>query len=244
MISKSKMIARIRALLLKTVENGATEAEALAAAEKARALMDEHQIDITAQDIDQEPVDIRVSEIFGGRMDNSLVGIAEPVGIYCDVTVYSSGPNVNFVGIGLDAQVAHYMFEMLVNTCRSDWAHYQKTIDFRWEKSCGKTTIGMNTDFKQAFCHSVREKIFDEIEGRKRSNAPQIAAANALVPIKDEAVTRELANRGIRLKRKSYTPASGAGAKTAREAGSEAGAKAQLNRSGVGQGGNASGLLK
>lgn len=38
--------ARIRALLAKTTENGATDAEAMSAAEKARELMDRYQIDL------------------------------------------------------------------------------------------------------------------------------------------------------------------------------------------------------
>ena len=45
-----KLTIRIRALLAKTVDRGCTEAEALAAASKAKALMDEHQVSLTDLD--------------------------------------------------------------------------------------------------------------------------------------------------------------------------------------------------
>jgi len=45
MTTKEKIKAKIEALLAKTVDNGATEAEAKAAAEKAAALMLQYEIE-------------------------------------------------------------------------------------------------------------------------------------------------------------------------------------------------------
>ena len=44
MNERSKIAARIRALLAKTVENGCTEAEALSAAAKVAELLDRHDL--------------------------------------------------------------------------------------------------------------------------------------------------------------------------------------------------------
>ena len=43
---REKVATIVEALLAKTTENGATEAEAMAAAAKARELMDRHQLDL------------------------------------------------------------------------------------------------------------------------------------------------------------------------------------------------------
>ena len=50
----SNHAAKIKALLGKTIENGATEAEAMAAAIKARELMDKYDIDLTTLDMKAE----------------------------------------------------------------------------------------------------------------------------------------------------------------------------------------------
>lgn len=49
--SRAKILIKLRALLAKTVSNGCTEAEALAAAEKASAIMEEYDLSYT--DVEQ-----------------------------------------------------------------------------------------------------------------------------------------------------------------------------------------------
>lgn len=61
MVDREKMIAKIRALVGKTTAAGCTEAEAMAAAEKAAALMREYQIGGSELFIDQTSVRSRTS---------------------------------------------------------------------------------------------------------------------------------------------------------------------------------------
>src|SRR4029077_5157469 len=51
---REKAAAIVQALLQKTAANGATEAEALAAAEKARELMDRYQIEAGSAGLEKE----------------------------------------------------------------------------------------------------------------------------------------------------------------------------------------------
>jgi hypothetical protein len=44
MMDRNSLLEKIRALMSKTTENGCTEAEALAALDKARALMDAYEV--------------------------------------------------------------------------------------------------------------------------------------------------------------------------------------------------------
>ena len=54
---KDAIAHKIRSLLAKTVENGATEAEAMLAAEKARKIMDEHRLTQTDIEIEAEEIE-------------------------------------------------------------------------------------------------------------------------------------------------------------------------------------------
>ena len=55
-IDREVVARRVRALLEKTTSNGCTEAEALAAAEKARALMDAYRLTQSDLEIAAEPI--------------------------------------------------------------------------------------------------------------------------------------------------------------------------------------------
>jgi len=60
-MDRSKLIAKIRALKEKTTGNGCTEAEALAAAEKAAALMAEHAISEDKLEIRDQSADVKTT---------------------------------------------------------------------------------------------------------------------------------------------------------------------------------------
>ena len=51
---REKLLARIKALFSKTTEAGATEAEELAATEKARELIEKYQLDMGAEELKRE----------------------------------------------------------------------------------------------------------------------------------------------------------------------------------------------
>ncbi len=61
MLDREKLIVRVRALTAKTAANGCTEAEAMAAAEKVAALMQEHAISETVLEMSNASIGVKIN---------------------------------------------------------------------------------------------------------------------------------------------------------------------------------------
>jgi hypothetical protein len=114
--SKRERIATIiQALLSKTTENGATEAEAMAAAEKARELMDKHQLDLGTIGIEREGAH-RVT-IKRGHYKTLAVKdrLASAVATFCDTRAWLTkhSDELHFFGLRSDAGFASWLIVSL-----------------------------------------------------------------------------------------------------------------------------------
>lgn len=85
---KDKIAQTIKALLAKTVENGATEEEAFAAMQKAREMMDKHGV--SAAELEASTDQIKKETAGRDMWGNFCVQdrIAVPVANYCDVKIW------------------------------------------------------------------------------------------------------------------------------------------------------------
>lgn len=112
---REKVASVVEALLAKTTENGATEAEAMAAAEKARELMDRHQIDLGEVGMQREGVH-KVS-IKRGHYKTLAVKdrLAHFVSEFCDCRVWltKSSDQMHFFGLRSDAEFATWLIGSL-----------------------------------------------------------------------------------------------------------------------------------
>ncbi len=104
---------RIRKLMAMTTAAGCTEAEALAAAEKLRRLLDENGIDPANLDgllVEEEPVDL------GRSRRNQLDRLWPTIGWYCDCCVFTQrgdGPiKVVYAGLEPRPMIAHYLHDL------------------------------------------------------------------------------------------------------------------------------------
>lgn len=109
---------RVRALLNKTVANGCTEDEAIAAAEKARAMMDQHRLTMSDIEFKSEPM---VDKTFDRKLkkktsptDYCLKGIEK----YCGVRMWRMTDYVGIMrcrvlGLRDDADFAEYLYNMI-----------------------------------------------------------------------------------------------------------------------------------
>lgn len=124
--NRDALIAKIRALLSKTVDNGCTEAEALTALERARAMIDAHEISDDelklAQDETAEVLDTGRSDVRGVYR-----GLANAVARFCGCKAWTIGPRrgakcIVFCGLPSDAQFADWLLEALATFVRSELA--------------------------------------------------------------------------------------------------------------------------
>ena len=89
MNDRNSLLDKIRALMSKTAENGCTEHEALAALDKARAMMDAYEV--TEADLQLTKADAAIlrSEPPGSRDPHKIKrGMASAVARFCDCKVW------------------------------------------------------------------------------------------------------------------------------------------------------------
>jgi hypothetical protein len=113
---REKLLTRIRALFAKTTETGATEAEELAAAEKARELIEKYQIDLGAEELKRDgfvkkAIDMETVHFTFARF------ILDAIDKFCEVrcwyTTFGS-PQIVVFGLASDVELAAYLIESLV----------------------------------------------------------------------------------------------------------------------------------
>lgn len=131
---RDKLKSRIVALLAKTVANGCTEAEALAAATKVADLLDRHALSMSDVEIRQSPCE-RV--VFASRhkkrvpLDPCIGAIAA----FCDCRVWrekgaDGGVNHVFFGLPEDAGAARDLAEMIDGAVRAELGRYKTSLDY------------------------------------------------------------------------------------------------------------------
>lgn len=129
-MDRSSLLDKIRALMSKTVENGCTEAEALAALTKARAMMDAHEV--TDEDLAmtaKETADV----IRGEPKDPHSIKrfLATPVAGFCDCKVWRHvyDKAIVFCGLPADAQFADWLLGTLAAQVRAELTAFLITVD-------------------------------------------------------------------------------------------------------------------
>lgn len=233
MINREKLLAKARALMAKTMENGCSEAEAMSALAKARGMIDAYEISDAELQLTKEEKAVfadSTSKLDKHGIRNGMaVAIARFTG--CEVWRNAKG-GLTFCGLRSDADFAHWLVESLAQCGQSELASYLAS---------GSATVGnrrlLINGFVAGFVSRVSARInamADESEAASRVKSN----GTALVVVKENAVKDALASRGIKLRK---------GRRSSRRmdygsynAGRAAGERASFGRP---IGGNASGLL-
>jgi hypothetical protein len=114
-----KISRKIRALMEKTVENGATEAEALTAADKVQELMNNYDLSMTDVEINtQEFVDGKI--ITGKSNVTAMHNVVNSISTFTDTMVWfarmSKGIVYHFFGAKKDVEFAHFLYDLFANS--------------------------------------------------------------------------------------------------------------------------------
>jgi len=221
--------ARVRALLSKTTEAGATEAEALSAATKARELMDKYQLSLSDTELEAEGAS-RVNIEADSRVQFSIQqNLAMRVAAYCDCRVWQSGgKGLNFFGLQSDSAFASFLCVSLagfVQRSAVEWA-------LRAEGA------GDQRGFMAGAESRINQRLRELTAARQQQDASQALSASgrSLIVVKNAIVEREFAKLGLSLGKSRV----GRGAVTdsgAYSAGRAAGDRASFGRPISGQSG-------
>jgi hypothetical protein len=187
---------RIRALLSKTIENGATEAEAIAAAGKARELMDQHRltmsdVEIQAEPIVKEEVD-RPNRIKPAAVDDCLEGIDRCCGVKTwfhrrwDETGRANR-RVVILGLKADVEMARYLYDTIATAIRVE------TRAHRWFSRDDRAS------FQVGMARRINFRLLQM--AREREPVAKTASGTALVVVKDRLVSDAFDRLGIKFGR-------------------------------------------
>lgn len=192
---KRQIIEKIRALAAKTVENGATEAEAASAAAMAEKLMRQHALSM--EDLDEVASDSygagrrRGPNWYRGdkyRNKNGFkivswhhVSKCYPyIARFCNVKwwVNDYTREIVFFGSALDVELAFYLADVIKAAMDGEWRSYQL------EHSTNKGKAG----FMLAMGHRLNERLAEMSSTRDREKAVDPNGKYALVLVKKDAI--------------------------------------------------------
>lgn len=207
-MNRQTLAARVRALLAKTSENGATEAEALAAAEKARELMDKYHLDHGALGMEEEGT--RKSTTFpprgrgsreGGRIHNEIKKpLCFSIGKFCDCRVWTTNYTlINFLGLQSDVDFAEWLLSSLTTFVVNQTSLFQldAVLDGLY---CDPST---RLSFQVGAVERIKERL-NEL-ATSRANLQSASTGTSLIVLKNQLVERHFKKLGLRLAPVSYS---------------------------------------
>ena len=195
MTNRSSIVDKIKALLAKTTQNGATEAEMLSALDKASAMMDAY--DITDADVQgardeaamlhADPPDLKDPHKIKWRLSYA-------VGEFCGVQIYRSRQQTGLKCIGMpsDVQFAMWLLDSLADFVFAElYAHLIGCLAPQNERRV------IIRSFTEACCNRISDRLFELVE---RSKAARTGNGRELVIVKDAAIKAFMKDNGIHLR--------------------------------------------
>ena len=225
---RDSALEKIRALLRKTVENGATEAEAMAAAAKAEELIAKYDVETTELDI-QESSFAETKSGFNRDDYHFFVVVSNAIALFTETRywteVRNSIPDKGvFFGLAHDVEIAEYFLAICMGAMQREVERYAKTEAAFFPQRKER----MIRSFKEGMANRLGKRFVMMASSRKK-------AGTGLIVLKDALIEEEIAKSGSEFKDESlrYRDKDAA----AFNRGSAAGDRVSLNQ---GLGGNSS----
>lgn len=180
----SSIRARIRALLAKTTASGCTEAEALAAAAKARELLETYQLSLSSLEIEEEGVLLR--EVPADPRSAAVVGLSKAIAFYCDCRAarsYPSGKSVKFLGLRSDTDLATWLLSSLETFVIAE------ALAWTFDQPSSITTTEVDSFVVGAY---------RRISLRLHERASPTSSSNALITLKNSLIEKSPEIAGFR----------------------------------------------
>ncbi|MCX5512254.1 hypothetical protein C3941_09295 [Kaistia algarum] len=193
MTDLSKLRAKLGALRAKTTANGCTEAEAMAAAEKAASLMEEHGI--SEADLDRGAFEEIAVEL--GARRSPLDAVWKTVAKFADCYGYllRDGGRWRYVYFGREADVliAEYVHEVVRRAAGTAVTRFKTSPAYQSRRK-PKTRAQALKAFLEGFSISIQAKLIAGLWKRKGGEA---GGARDLVADQQATLKAELERRGI-----------------------------------------------
>ena len=221
-----KLRTRIQGLRAKTIDNGCTEGEALAAAAKVAELLDRYDLSLSDVEIREAPCERREYETHRKKripLDDCIGAIAD----FCDCRVWrekNAAGEARYVFFGLrsDIEVAHYLTEVIDTAVRSELGRYKTSAEYQRFRHQDRHVA--NASFALGMVASIADKLMAMKAGRDEVNN---GTGRGLVVLKAAVVDSELEKLDLKLR--TVSSRSRMVSPSAYDAGGVAGASLAIN---------------
>jgi hypothetical protein len=237
-MDKQTILKKLKAFSERTVENGCTEAEAIAAAQAMQGLQEKYNLTLTELDITQTEY---VEETFSlGKKRRhpvwcALYGLQK----FCEVRIIGHGGGVLIFGERHKVDAATYLISVMQSAMELEFLRYKSSPDYA-EESFYHHARTIRSSFMNSMAYRLSKRLLSMHE-ESRSKVDQPAASNgtALVVMADNALAEAHAKKHPHLRSSSGRQSRAAGAG---KAGAAAANRVGL-RTGVSGGGSSRRLI-
>ena len=199
----TRVIQRIQALRAKTVDQGCTEQEALASANKVAELLDRYGLSLSEIELRRqvcEGVGIDTERRRRGAFDSCVPAIAG----FCDCKVWTETTATGsiryiFFGLPADVEAAHFLYDLI------DVTFATETLQFKTGAIYGRLDPDERrkavNSFQIGLSHGIAAKL--KTMKAERDAANETSSGRDLVPLKTSVIEDELTKLGLSFQAKS-----------------------------------------
>ena len=186
--SRETLSKQIRALLAKTVENGCSEAEAMAAAELVGKLMAQYNISMTEVEVANEEYD-EVEMESGAKKKTAMIHVVSAIGDFTDTKrwlkedkgytrkgrVATTNRVYVFWGTKKDIEIARYLYDLIKEAIRAGYRNYMNERTENGEEN--------GAQVKKSFQTAMAIRIAKRLRQMKKDQMAQASTETGIVPI-------------------------------------------------------------
>ena len=194
----TRVKARIKALADKTVSNGCTEAEAMAAADMVGRLLERYALSMAEIDVRDERC-VQVEVPIGGKQRRPIDGCVTSIARFCDCKVWVSRdsltPSYVFFGFEADTALASYLFKVIDRAMRTELTTFREAHP----RLAGVSLRSASKSFQQGMAARLGERLNEMHRERDASVAAQRSTGTALILVKHQVVEEAFRQSEVRL---------------------------------------------
>jgi hypothetical protein len=194
----TRVKARIKALAEKTVSNGCTEAEAMAAADMVGRLLERYALSMEEVDVREERC-VQLKVPLGGKQRRPIDGCITAIARFCDCKVWISRDEVAtsyvFFGFEADTTLASYLFHVIDRAMRTAL----KAFRGEHPRLGGVSLRSASKSFQQGMAARVGYRLDAMHRERDANVAAQRSTGTALILVKHQVVEDAFRQTEIRL---------------------------------------------
>ena len=196
MDSRDKIKAKVKALLSKTTENGASESEAISAINKAQKLMKQYYI--TSHDLKDPFIGEKciLKSIPKHQSGYNFDYFYNELSRLFDCEYYYTSKKIFFFGFDQDVELSCYFYNLIIKSSAYEINRYKKSGDYKYltQFHHGRTLV---SSFLKGFLIGIARQMHKMYLNRK-STIPE--GLGLVVIEKEERVQKAFQNLGLNIK--------------------------------------------